>query len=102
MKLTVFAKKRQTAQGKYFYTYLAKLTKKDGTQDTVTVKFRDECGSPKPENCPVCLEVSKQAANLSIQNLTDDEGNVYQSKTLWVSDWMEGEPYIDHSLDDYE
>ena len=52
MQVTIFAKKRNTKEGKVFYTYLTKLTKKDGTEVTASVKFRDECGSPKPDHCP--------------------------------------------------
>lgn len=100
--ITIFAKKRQTRDGKYFYSFLARIMKKDGTEETVSVKFRDECGQPKPDDCPCCINVSRDAANLSLQTLTDDEGNSYQSKTLWVSSWTAAGPYIDHSLDDYE
>ena len=102
MKATIFAKKRQTREGKTFYTYLTTLTKKDGGTLTAAVKFRDECGAPKPEQCPVILEVDKSAANLSHKEVTQEDGNVFVSYTLWVSDWsLTDEKYVDHSLDDF-
>ena len=102
MELTIFAKKRQTREGKSFFTYLTTLRKIDGTDETVSVKFREDCGSPKPENCPVNIQIDRTGANLSVQHRTDDDGNVYEVKTLWVSLWVLSDvPYVDHSLDDY-
>lgn len=102
MELTIFAKKRQTADGKKtFYNYLTTLTKKDGSELKCAVKFRESCGNPKPEDCPLNIVVDKKAANLSHKELTLETGEVYTVYTLWVSDWKKGAAYVDHSLDDF-
>lgn len=103
MEITIYAKKRTTNEGKSFYSYLSTLTRKDGTKQTVSVKFRDECGNPKPENCPMNIEFDKCNANMSTKEfLREDSGEVGVSYTLWVSDWRQGTPFVDHSLDDFE
>lgn len=103
MELTIFAKKRNTPDGKKFYTYLSTLKKKDGTEQTVSVKFRDECGSPKPENCPCNIEVKRENINLTNKEFVrEDTGETATSYTLWVSAWTDGSPFVDHSLDDYD
>lgn len=103
MELTIFAKKRNTKEGKTFYSYISTLTKKDGTSQTVGVKFRDECGEPKPDNCPCNIVVEKRDANLSRKDfIREDTGEVAESLTLWVKDWKTGSAYVDTSLDDYD
>lgn len=111
MEITLFSKKRMTKEGKVFYNFLATLTKKDGSQLLATVKFRDEAGTPKPENCPMNILVDKNNCNLAIRKftrqITDPENGEIsseegQSYTLWVSSWIPGDPYVDHSMDDFE
>lgn len=103
MEITIYAKKRTTSEGKSFYSYLSTLTRKDGTKQTVSVKFRDECGNPKPENCPMNIKFDKVKGNLSTKEFVrDDTGEVGTSYTLWVSKWEPGTPFVDHSLDDFE
>lgn len=110
MEITLFAKKRNTREGKVFYNFLSTLTKKDGTQLVCTVKFRDEAGTPKPEQCPMNILVDKKDCNLATRKfqreVVQDTGEVVQetgeSYTLWVSSWMPGGPYVDHSMDDFE
>lgn len=103
MEITIYAKKRTTSEGKSFYSYLSTLTKKDGNKQTVAVKFRDECGSPKPEKCPMNIKFNKTDANMSSREFTrEDTGEVGTSFTLWVSAWENGAPFVDHSLDDFE
>lgn len=103
MEITIFAKKRNTSDGKTFYSYLSALTRKDGTRQTVAVKFRDEAGNPKPENCPMNIKFGKESANMTTYEFTrEDTGEIGTSYTLWVSKWEQGVPYVDHSLDDYE
>lgn len=102
MKATIFAKRRMTSEGKVFYTYLTTLTRKDGSEVIASVKFRDACGVPKPESCPMNIIFDKSAANLSKHTFVKEStGDVCEGYTLWVTDWMEGEPYVDNSLDDY-
>ena len=101
MVITVFAKKKKTKQGKDFFTYLTTLTKKDGTEEMIEVKFREECGTPK--SFPVNLVIDKSDANISKKTVTrEDNGELYERKTFWVTAWTEGEPYVDTSLDEYD
>lgn len=103
MEITIYAKKRTTAEGKSFYSYLSTLTRRDGTKQTVSVKFRDECGNPKPENCPMNVKFDKGSANMATREFVrEDTGEVGTSYTLWVSVWEPGTPFVDHSLDDFE
>lgn len=103
MKVTVFAKKRKTEEGRAFTSYVAKLEKKDGSELSAGVKFREECGAPKAESCPMIIEIPKEKANLSPRNYTDPKtGEEKTSYDLWVSEWKESaEKYVDHSLDEF-
>lgn len=102
MEITVFAKKRNTKDGRIFWSYLSTLTKKDGERVTVSVKFREECGSPTPEDCPMNIIFEKHEGNMSSRDFVrEDTGEFFTSYTLWLSDWKEGSPYEDHSLDDF-
>lgn len=103
MEITIFAKKRTSSEGKSFFSYLSTLTRKDGTKQTVSVKFRDDCGNPKPEQCPMNVKFDKGNANISTREFVrEDTGEVGTSYTLWVSAWEPGAPFVDHSLDDFE
>ena len=101
MEISVFAKKKQTKTGKVFYTYLTTLKKKDGTDDRIEVKFREDCGVP--DHFPINIEVEKKDINISKKMKNrEDTGEVFEIRTLWVSQWREGSPYVDTSLDDYD
>lgn len=102
MKQAIFAKKKTTREGKVFHTYLTTLKKKDGTELIVQVKFRDACGNPDPERCPMNIEIPKNKANLTSRTFTrEDTGEVCEQYVLWVSEWKEGEEYRDTSLDEF-
>ena len=101
MKTTIFAKKRTTDEGKKFVTYIGKLLKKSGEEISVSVKFKEECGQPKAENCPMNIIFPKETANLASREYTDENGDVHKAYTLWISEWKQGESYVDHSLDDF-
>lgn len=107
MQITIFAKKATTKEGKNFTRYISRLTKKSGEEVTVTVKFREECGSPSAEDCPLNILVENGDCNLSTRwyDSTDSNGEVVrrESHTLWVSDWMRdtANPYEDHSMDEF-
>lgn len=104
MKVTVFGKKKTTNEGKSFTAYVAKLQRKDGSELTASVKFREECGQPKLEECPMNIEFEKKYANLAERTYTrEDTGEDAKSYTLWISAWKPSkEAYVDHSLDDFE
>lgn len=102
MEITIYAKKRTSKDGKVFYNYLSTLTRKDGTPQVVTVKFRDEAGQPRPDNCPMNIEFSKENANMSVKDFERKDGTPGKSYTMWVSAWSEGTPFVDRSMDDFE
>ena len=104
MEISIFAKKRTTKDGKSFYQYLTTLTKKDGTTETMRVAFRNVDGNmiPKPESCPRNIVFEREEANVAVTKFTDNNtGEIKERKTLWLSGWQDGSPYVDHSMDDY-
>ena len=103
MEITVFAKERKTQQGKTFWGYIATLTNKStGEMETVGVRFRQSCGNPDPDKCPMNIVVEKSDCNISTTRYTrEDTGEEAVSKSLWVMKWKEGSKYVDHSTDDY-
>lgn len=107
MKILVFAKNRLTKEGKAFNTYITKLTKIDGSEVTVALKFREECGQPKASDCPCYIDVNKKDANFNTKqvDIKDESGNVIGEATqnvLWIQKWaMNPEKYVDHSMDDF-
>lgn len=102
MVLAIFAKKRTCEDGKTFYSYLTQLTnKRTGEVTTASVMFREECGKPKTDKCPINIEVMPTDANLSYQKFLDDTGEERMSATLWIKEWKEAGAYVDHSLDDF-
>lgn len=106
MEITIFAKRRNTKEGKVFYQYLATLTKKDGTTETVRVAFRggdDDNKPPKAETCPRNISFEKSDANMATSRYTVPEtGEQRERKTLWLTKWTPGTPYVDTSLDEYD
>ena len=103
MIIAIFAKRRQTNDGKTFFNYLSTLHGKDGNDIPVQVKFRESAGAPKPEECPINIIVDKADANLSKREYIDETtAETRVARTLWVTKWAKGEPYVDHSLDDFD
>lgn len=103
MEITIYAKKRTGKDGKSFFSYLATLPRKDGTKQTVAVKFRDDAGNPKPEKCPMNIKIERNCANIATSEyVREDTGEVGVSYTMWVSAWAPGAPFVDHSLDDFD
>lgn len=107
MEVTIFAKKKTTQDGKKnFFTYFTTLKKKDGTEITTEVKFRESCGAPNGDSCPMNIMFDKSDANFTEKPVTytDNEGVEKDaiSRKLWISNWVEGSPYVDHSMDDFE
>lgn len=101
MTLTIFAKKRKTKDGKEFPIFITRMTKKDGSELVANIQFVD-CDKPKPNACPLNIDVEKTDANLTCRTVTTDDGNVYENNTLWVKAYSESkEAYVDHSLDEF-
>jgi len=103
MEIAIFAKNRTTKEGKKFISYLSRLTKKDGSEIPVTVKFRDDsCRPVPPEDCPCMIVVEKDKASLSSKKFESEDGQTGIGYTLWVGAWGYGGEFVDHSLDDFE
>ena len=103
MEITIFAKKRQTSDGrKSFYTYLTTLTKKDGSPVTCAVKFTGDAEAPDPLSCPMNIVVRKEDCNLSKEDYMDKNNEKHTAFRLWVKRFEPGTPYIDHSMDEFE
>lgn len=107
MKILVFAKKRKNKEGREFTTYSTKLHKADGSELFANVKFREDCGSPKYEECPCYVDVERADANLnnSTRQVVDEDTGVIsniEDHTLWVKAWkLNPEKYVDTSLDGF-
>lgn len=103
MEITIFAKKRTTADGrKTFFSYLTTLTRKDGTPCTCSVKFTAPAEAPDPLDCPCNIIVEKSACNMSTEDYTDAKsGEVRKSHKLWIREYRSGSPYVDHSMDEF-
>lgn len=100
MEITIFSKQAVSKDGKPFTRFLTTLTKKaTGEAVTMGVKFRKDAG--QPDACPCNIIVEKAGVNISYRNTTDKNGEPVQYPTLWVSKWMPGGPYEDHSTDEY-
>lgn len=104
MEFTVFAKKRQSKDGRQFYTYITTLVKKGGEAITTAVKFREAAGQPDPKDCPMNIIVDKKNCNFTQKLLQNEEtGQTITSNTLWVTEWTKSKTaYVDHSMDDFE
>ena len=103
MTINVFAKKRSTKDGsKSFYTYITKLTKKDGTLMTASVMFPED-DKPKADDFPLTISFEKADANLSHKPIENEETGevVGESHTLWLKKFTKS-AYHDTSLDDFE
>lgn len=101
MKVTVFQRTATTHEGKKFSAYCARLHRKDGSEQYVTVKFKQSV--KVPAEFPAIIEVPKEFANLSRTEYTMDDGNTAYRYTLWIESYNEtGEKFVDHSLDDFD
>ena len=102
-QLTIFAKRAQSNDGRTFYKYLTTLTRKDGAEEKVEVKFTEDAGNPKPENCPCNIIVDRADCNMVARDYVDPKtGECKIAKRIWVSAYTNGPEYVDHSMDDYD
>lgn len=102
MKIAIFAKEKQSHDGRKFTAYTARLTRKStGEEFAVSVKFRESCGSPTKDECPCYIEAPKEACNLAKREYVDTvTGEVKEAFTLWVTSWTPAGEFIDNSMDD--
>lgn len=103
MEILIFAKKRKNSEGAYFTTYITTLSRKDGTKQTMAVKFKDEVQPPKPANCPCYISFNASESNVSTTTYKRrDTGEEDKSYTLWVSEWQKvDKEFKDTSLDEF-
>lgn len=101
-EITIFSKKRTNKEGRTFYNYLTRLTRKStGEIQMFSVKFRDD-KAPDPDKCPMNIIVKKEDMNAAQRDYIRTDGNPGVGYTLWVADYKPGSPYVDHSLDDFD
>ncbi len=101
MNLTIYAKTKKTNEGRSFKIYLTRLTRKStGEEVPARVNFAE--GVPLPTLFPVNIVIERKDANLSEKKYKDADGVEHITYNLWVNDYQPGEPYEDHSLDDFE
>ena len=102
MEIAIFAKKRTNKEGRVFYNFLSTLTRKDGTEQPVTVKFGGDAKEPRPEDCPMNIVFNREDANAAKRTYTDSQtGELKVAYTLWLKAYTIGEAYVDHSLDEF-
>lgn len=103
MEITIYAKKRQTRDGKKtFFSYLTTLQKKDGSPCTCAVKFAAPAENPDPLDCPINILVDRKDCNMAVEPYTNERtGQIQNSYRLWIKNYTVGSPYVDHSMDDF-
>lgn len=97
MKITVFAKERTGKDNNKFLTYLSKLIKKSGEEVTVQLKFSEECGRIKKENCPCIIEVDTSDCSYSERKIVKDDREII-NRVLWINKYTKtDEVFVDTS-----
>lgn len=97
MKITVFAKERTGKDNNKFLTYLSKLVKKSGEEVTVQLKFSEECGRIKKENCPCIIEVDTSDCSYSERKVVKDDREII-NRVLWINKYTKTEDvFVDTS-----
>lgn len=105
MKIAVFASNKNTKEGRKYTIYTGRITSKStGEQRGVRIKFTEEAGEPKSADCPMYINIDKGSSNLAERHYIDEASQQQKTAyTLWVRSWTaDPEPYVDHSLDDFE
>ena len=99
MKITVFAKERTGKDNNKFLSYLSKLTKNTGEEVTVQLKFSEECGRIKKENCPCIIEVDTSDCSYSERKVVKDDREII-NRVLWINEYTKtDEVFVDTSAD---
>lgn len=97
MKITVFAKERKGKDNNSFLSYLSKLTKNTGEEVTVQLKFSEECGRIKKENCPCIIEVDTSDCSYSERKVIKDDREII-NRVLWINKYTKtDETFVDTS-----
>lgn len=102
MKITVFSKNMKSKEGRSFKVYLSRLVNKH-TNEELPVRVAFSEGVTPPAECPCILTFERVDGHLSPRSYTTEKGEERTSYTLWLNAYdLSPEPYVDHSLDDYE
>ena len=102
MEITIYTKKKTTREGRPYHVFLSTLPRKDGTEVIVEVKFRRDVQPPKPEDCPMNIEIDRAVASVSKRPYTAKDGTQAVAYTMWVGEWTRGSEYVDTSLDEFD
>lgn len=103
MEITIYAKKRTTSDGrKTFYSYLTTLTRNDGSPCTCGVKFAAPAEAPDPLDCPLNVIIEKGDCNMAEEKYINSKtGEESIGRKLWIKNYKQGSPYVDHSMDEF-
>ena len=104
MNLTLFARNRETKDGKKYVEFSTHIQRRDGTEQFAIVKFNQGTAMPKKEDCPLNVVVEKEDASLSKKAWVSEDGTKKGvNYTLWVSNWKVdvANPFRDTSLDEF-
>lgn len=97
MKITVFCKERNGKDNNKFLSYLSKLTKNTGEEVTVQLKFSEECGRIKKENCPCIIDVEVSDCSYSERKFIKDDREI-TNRVLWINKYTKtDEVFVDTS-----
>lgn len=104
MNLTIFAKNKETKDGKKFVEYSTHIQRRDGTEQFAIVKFTRGTSVPRQEDCPLNVIINKEDASLAKKAWVSADGEKHgMNYTLWVDEWTPDteNPFRDTSLDEY-
>lgn len=100
MELTIFCKTMKKKDGGTYPRYISRLTKKNGEEVSFAVKFEQEAGQPKPENCPCIISVEKEDASYSEKKKTRDNGSTVIQREMFIKKWSKTDKeWVDNSMD---
>lgn len=102
LKTTVFAKKKFRKDGKPFYTYFGRFTKKDGTEFNASIQFYEPAKAPEPSACPLNIEfVAGVDGSRKDEPYTANNGETRTRTIIKLTRYdVSAEPFVDHSMDD--
>lgn len=100
MELTIFCKTMKKKDGGTYPRYISRLSKKNGEEVSFAVKFEQEAGQPKPENCPCIINVEKEDASYSEKKKTRDNGSTVIQREMYIKKWSKlDKEWVDNSMD---
>lgn len=103
MKCTIFGKTKKAGKTEWI-EYSTRLTRKDdGTEEYFRVKFNPKEIAPKLKDCPINIEFTPGIdANKGKPEEFEKNDELIRIPVIWINRYDVGDPWVDHSLDDYE